>query len=732
MIFGGRQTRCNQRTVANNCADRRCGIRTAMADEQDTQPPPVEAAEAPAGLLSGGAEAIRAVVKNLPPRPGVYRMLDARGDALYVGKARNLKSRVVNYTHTADLSNRLRRMVAETVSMEVVVTHTEVEALLLESNLIKRLMPRYNVLLRDDKSFPFIEINAAHDFPQLSKHRGPQDKTSEYFGPFASAGAVNRTLIALQRAFLLRSCSDSMFASRTRPCLLYQIKRCSAPCVGRIDRESYARFVTEARDFLRGRGRDVQSTLAQDMQAASEALDFEAAALIRDRIRALTHVQGQQDINVQSVADADVIAAHQAGGQTSIQVFFFRGGQNWGNRAYFPSHDRQLPVEEVLASFLGQFYDNKPPPPLILLSHELPEAELIAEALTIRAERKVSLLVPKRGERARLLGHALNNAREALGRRVAESASQRKLLEGIAATFGLEAPPRRIEVYDNSHIQGTNAVGAMIVAGPEGLMKSAYRKFNIRGGDALESHIPSPLGERERPDAAHREGEGAWPPVDPAQNFTDLAEEPPPHPALSPRGEGDVQAAAAAPLPARLTPGDDYGMMREVLMRRLARALKEDPERARGAWPDLILVDGGAGQLSVAMAVLDELGIGDVAVAAIAKGPDRNAGRERFFVPGKPPFSLDPRDPILYFLQRLRDEAHRFAIGTHRARRAKSIGHSLLDDIPGIGAGRKKALLHHFGSARTVARAGLAELERVDGISKRVAKKIYEHFHVGG
>jgi excinuclease ABC subunit C len=568
-------------------------------------------------------------------------------------------------------------------------------------------MPRYNVLLRDDKSFPFIEINAAHEFPQLSKHRGPQDESSEYFGPFASAGAVNRTLIALQRAFLLRSCSNSMFASRTRPCLLYQIKRCSAPCVGRIDRESYARFVTEARDFLRGHGRDVQSTLAQDMQAASEALDFEAAALIRDRIRALTHVQGQQDINVQSVADADVIAAHQAGGQTSIQVFFFRGGQNWGNRAYFPSHDRQLPVEEVLASFVGQFYDNKPPPPLILLSHELAEAELIAEALTIRAGRKVSLLVPKRGERARLLGHALNNAREALGRRIAESASQRKLLEGVAAAFGLEAPPRRIEVYDNSHIQGTNAVGAMIVAGPEGLMKSAYRKFNIRGGEALEPNVPALPGERQPADASHPEGEGTPPAVDPASQ-------------------------RATPLPARLTPGDDYGMMREVLMRRLARALREDPERARGAWPDLILVDGGAGQLSVAMEVLGELGIADVAVVAIAKGPDRNAGRERFFVPGKPPFSLDPRDPILYFLQRLRDEAHRFAIGTHRARRAKSIGHSLLDDIPGIGARRKKALLHHFGSARTVARAGLAELERVDGISKRVAKKIYEHFHVGG
>jgi excinuclease ABC subunit C len=651
-----------------------------MADGDESVAPPSEDTGAASSLLSGGVETIRAVVRNLPARPGVYRMLDTRGDALYVGKARNLKSRVVNYTHTADLSNRLRRMVAETAAMEVVVTHTEVEALLLESNLIKRLMPRYNVLLRDDKSFPFIAINAGHDFPQLSKHRGPQDKTSEYFGPFASAGAVNRTLIALQRAFLLRSCSDSMFASRARPCLLYQIKRCSAPCVGRIDQESYARFVAEARDFLRGRGNDVQSTLAEDMQAASESLDFEAAALIRDRIRALTHVQGQQDINVQSVADADVIAAHQAGGQTSIQVFFFRGGQNWGNRAYFPSHDRQLPVEEVLASFVGQFYDNKPPPPLILLSHVLAEADLIAEALTIRAERKVTLLVPQRGERARLLGHALNNAREALGRRVAESASQRKLLEGVAATFGLEAPPRRIEVYDNSHIQGTNAVGAMIVAGPEGLMKNAYRKFNIRGGEPREP----------------------------------LPKDPPAIPSTA------------------LVPGDDYGMMREVLMRRLARALKEDPDRARGAWPDLLLVDGGAGQLSVALEVLGELGITDVAVAAIAKGPDRNAGRERLFVPGKPPFSLDPRDPILYFLQRLRDEAHRFAIGTHRAKRAKSIGHSLLDDIPGIGAGRKRALLHHFGSARTVARAGLAELERVDGISKRVAKKIYEHFHVDG
>jgi excinuclease ABC subunit C len=641
-----------------------------MADDA-TAAPPWEATDAPAGLLSGGVETIRAVVKNLPPRPGVYRMLDARGDALYVGKARNLKSRVVNYTHTAELSNRLRRMIAETATMEVVVTHTEVEALLLESNLIKRLMPRYNVLLRDDKSFPFIEINAAHEFPQLSKHRGPQDKASEYFGPFASAGAVNRTLIALQRAFLLRSCSDSMFASRTRPCLLYQIKRCSAPCVGRIDREAYSRFVAEARDFLRGRGKDVQSTLAQDMQAASAALDFEAAALIRDRIRALTHVQGQQDINVQSVADADVIAAHQAGGQTSIQVFFFRGGQNWGNRAYFPSHDKQLPVEEVLASFLGQFYDNKPPPPLILLSHTLAEADLIAEALTIRAGRKVTLLVPRRGERARLLGHALNNAREALGRRVAESASQRKLLEGVAATFGLEAPPRRIEVYDNSHIQGTNAVGAMIVAGPDGFIKNQYRKFNIRS-------------------------------------------------------EG-------------LTPGDDYAMMREVLQRRFKRLLTPpaEGEAAKSRpdddsfpqWPDLVIIDGGRGQLNAVRETFEGMGLTQVSLLAVAKGPDRDAGRETLFMPDREPLKLEPRDPVLYFIQRLRDEAHRFVIGSHRKLRKKDIREAGLQEIPGIGPSRKRALLHHFGTLKEIERASIADLGKVPGVSAESARKIFEFFH---
>jgi excinuclease ABC subunit C len=618
-------------------------------------------------------------------------MLDAKGDALYVGKARNLKSRVTNYTHPIALSNRLRRMVAETRSMEVVVTHTEVDALLLENNLIKRLTPRYNVSLRDDKSFPYIHLTGGHDFPKVTKHRGARGGAGEYFGPFASAGAVNRTLIALQRAFLLRSCSDSVFQSRTRPCLLYQIKRCSAPCVGRIDKPGYDRLVAEAKAFLTGESKTVQEQFARRMQELSDKMEFESAAFVRDRIRALTQVQGRQDISLDSVADADVVAAHQAGGHTCVQVFFFRAGQNWGNRAYFPSHDRQMPVEEVLGSFLGLFYENKPAPKLILLSHEPPDCALLAEALSTRAGHKVELSLPQRGDKRKLMDHALINAREALGRRLAESATQQKLLEGVAQALGLDHTPQRIEVYDNSHIQGTNAVGAMIVAGPEGFQKSAYRKFNIRGETAKR--------------------------VD----------------------EGELEAAIEAsteprppPPPGALTPGDDYGMMREVLSRRFARALKEDPMRETGAWPDLLLIDGGAGQLASVCQVLADLGIDDLAVTAIAKGPDRDAGRERFFRPGKPPFSLDPKDPVLYFLQRLRDEAHRFAIGTHRARRAKAIGVSPLDEIPGIGGKRKKALLHHFGSARSVARAGLADLERVDGISKAVAQRIYDHFHAEG
>jgi len=539
--------------------------------------------------------------------------------------------------------------------------------------MIKRLLPRFNVLLRDDKSFPLIHITADHEFPQLTKHRGAREKGGTFFGPFASAGAVNRTLITLQKAFLLRSCSDSVFANRTRPCLLFQIKRCSAPCVGRIAPRDYAALIDEANGFLSGRSADVQGRLAVEMEAAAAALDFEAAAMLRDRIRALSMVQGHQDIYVPGIDDADVIAAYQAGGHTCVQVFFFRGGQNWGNRAYFPSHDRQLGVEEVLTSFVGQFYDNRPKPPLVLLSHRLVEQDLVAEALSLDG-RKVTLTVPQRGDKKKLIERIEATAREALGRRLAESSTQRQLLDGVAMALGLAGPLNRIEVYDNSHIQGSNAVGAMIVAGPEGLMKNQYRKFTIRG-------------ERTAP----------------------------------------VESAGVAEADA--FGGDDYAMMREVLHRRFARALKEDPDRTSGAWPDLVLIDGGLGQLGIAQEVFAELGISDVALVGIAKGPDRNAGRERFFVPGRTPFSLEPRDPVLYFLQRLRDEAHRFAIGTHRARRAKAMGQSPLDEIIGIGARRKQALLHHFGSARTVARAGLAEIERVAGISKAVAQKVYDHFH---
>ena len=657
------------------------------ADPGTPAPLQPEAAEAASeagqeqGGIAHGVRVLRAALRNVPSTSGVYRMLDRKGDALYVGKARNLRNRVQNYTHPAGLSNRIRRMVAETASFEVVETATEAEALLLECNLIKRLMPRYNVLLRDDKSFPFIRLTAGHDFPQLTKFRGARDRPGVYFGPFASAGAVNRTLMALQKAFLLRSCSDSVFSNRTRPCLLYQIKRCSAPCVGRIDSDDYARLIEQAQLFLSGRSSVIQQRLAAEMDSAAEALDFEAAALIRDRIRALSLVQGHQDIHVPGLSDADVIAAHQAGGHTCVQVFFFRGGHNWGNRAYFPSHDRQLAVEDVLTAFVGQFYDNRPKPPLVLLSHRLAEQDLVAEALSLHGGR-VTLAVPQRGDKKKLVDRIAATAREALGRHLAESASQRRLLDGVAAAFGLSGPLNRIEVYDNSHIQGAHAVGAMIVAGPDGLIKNAYRKFTIRGPRGRPSLGVAP--DADRPDVA-----------EPA------------------------------------TGGDDYAMMREVFSRRFGRALKEDPERARDQWPDLVLIDGGQGQLTAAQQVFAELGIEDLSIVSIAKGPDRNAGRERFFMPGRQPFSLEPRDPVLYFLQRLRDEAHRFAIGAHRAKRTKAIGRSPLDEISGIGAKRKNALLHHFGSARAVARAGLAEIERVSGISKTVAKKVYDHFHDG-
>ena len=649
----------------------------------------------PAGRLARGADAIAAALKTMPETPGVYRMLDGKGDVLYVGKAKDLRKRVANYAQPPRLSHRLQRMVAETAAVEVVTTHTEVEALLLESNLIKRHTPRYNVLLRDDKSFPYILITGDHPWPQIAKYRGARSRQGEYFGPFASAGAVNQTLAALERAFLLRSCADTVFASRTRPCLLYQIKRCSGPCVGKISREDYGALVEEAKDFLAGKSQDVQRRLAGLMQDAALRLDYEGAAIYRDRIRALTQIQARQDINVAGVEQADVVAAHQAGGETCVQVFFFRAGRNYGNRAYFPRHEKSLDVAEVLAAFLGQFYENKPPPAVILLSHRVPEQALVEEALSLRARRKVELATPQRGPKRNMVEHALANAETALARHLAESSTQRQLLEALAATLGLEAAPQRIEVYDNSHIMGTNAVGAMIVAGPEGQVKSAYRKFNIRtaakpAGTAVPAQPP------------------AWP-----------------------DGNGEDEALPgddAAPI----MPGDDYAMMREVLTRRFARALKEDPERESGQWPDLLLIDGGLGQLNAALGVLADLGIGDVAVAAIAKGPDRNAGRERIFLPQRAPIALDARHPVLYFLQRLRDEAHRFAIGTHRAKRAKAIGQSLLDEVSGIGAKRKRALLHHFGSARSVARAGLSDLEAVKGISRTVAKKIYDHFHPEG
>ncbi|MCS6921978.1 MAG: excinuclease ABC subunit UvrC [Elioraea sp.] len=609
-----------------------------------------------------GAAAIEAVLPTLPLAPGVYRMLDAGGNALYVGKAKSLRKRVAAYTQPARLPERLRRMVNETVAVEVVTTHTEAEALLLESNLIKRLKPRFNIVLRDDKSYPWLLLTADHPFPQLTKHRGSQSRKGHYYGPYASAWAVNQAITALQRAFLLRTCSDTVFANRTRPCLLHQIKRCAAPCVGRIDQAAYAALVAQARRFLEGDTTALQAELAREMEAAAEALDFERAAVIRDRIRGLTHVQSTDVVNPGDLGDADVIACHTAGGQSCVQVFFVRGGRNNGNRAHFPAHAKGDDESTVLAAFLGQFYDDKPPPRLILLSHPIPELDLIAEALSLRAGRKVEIAVPQRGSKRAVVEHALVNAREALERRLAESTAQAALLEGVARLFGLPAPPERIEVYDNSHTVGREAYGVMIVAGPQGFVKAQYRKFAIKG------------------------------PVE---------------------------------------PGDDFAMLREVFTRRFGRALRENPAREGGVWPDLVLIDGGAGQLSAAKAALEELGIDDLPLVAIAKGPDRDAGRERFFQEGREPFQLPPRDPVLYYLQRLRDEAHRFAIAAHRAGRQRALGRSGLDAIEGVGPARRRALLNHFGSVRGVAQAGLAALEACPGIDKALARRIYEHFHPG-
>ena len=614
-----------------------------------------------------GVAAIEAALATMPLSPGVYRMLDGKGDALYVGKARSLKKRVVAYTQPARLPERLRRMISETATMEIVTTHTEAEALLLEANLIKRLKPRYNIVLRDDKSYPWLMLTEDHPFPQIAKHRGARTRRGSFYGPFASAWAVNQTVTAMQRVFLLRSCADTVFSARTRPCLLFQIKRCSAPCVGRIDEAAYGDLVGQAKAFLSGKGAAVQQALAREMEAAAETLEFERAAFLRDRIRGLTHVQGTGVINPESIGDADVIAAWQIAGQTCVEVFFIRGGRNNGNRAFFPVHTRGEERGEVLSAFLGQFYDDKPPPPLLLLNHEVEEQELIAEALGLKAQtfgtgRRVEIAVPRRGEKLAVVRHAETNAREALERKLAESAGQAKLLAGAAELFGLDSPPERIEVYDNSHIMGTNAYGVMIVAGPEGFVKAAYRKFSIRGP---------------------------------------------------------------------IAPGDDFAMMREVLERRFGRALREAEAGGAPDWPDLLLIDGGAGQLSAVQGVLSDLGVADVKIVAIAKGPDRDAGREWFHLDGRAPFQLPPRDPVLYFLQRLRDEAHRFAITTHRAGRSKALVTSELDEIAGVGPARKRALLNHFGSARGVKGAGLVDLEAVPGINTATARLVYAHFHPG-
>ncbi len=624
-----------------------------------------------------GPAVIADIVRRLPNGPGVYRMIDAKGTVLYVGKARSLKKRVQSYTRTAGLSGRIQRVIMATAAMEFVSTSSETEALLLEANLIKRLRPRYNVLLRDDKSFPYILITGDHKAPQIAKHRGARTRKGDYFGPFASAGAVGRTINALERAFLLRSCSDAVFDSRTRPCLLYQIKRCSAPCTGEISLEDYGLLVNEAKDFLSGRSQAVRATLQTAMSAAADQLDFEQAARYRDRLAALSHVQSHQGINPQTVEQADLFAVHQAGGQTCIQVFFFRTGQNWGNRAYFPRADKGLEAGAVLGAFLAQFYDDKPAPKLILLSHDFEERALLEAALSERAGMRVSVTVPQRGEKKELVDHAAANAREALGRELAQASSQRTLLEGFAERFGLPETPRRIEVYDNSHIMGTNAVGGMIVSGPDGFVKGQYRKFNMRAED--------------------------------------------------------------------LTPGDDYAMMREMLGRRFARLIKEAGPREEpaeegdeestaetgtiGPWPDVLLIDGGRGQLAVVTETLNALGVTDLPLIGVAKGPDRDAGRETFYMNGRESFMLPPRDPVLYFVQRLRDEAHRFAIGSHRARRKSDIARSPLDEIDGIGPARKRALLRHFGTAKAVGRASIDDLCAVPGISDEMARAIYGFFN---
>src|SRR5580700_308925 len=687
-------------------------------DDEATLPEADEAAaiqidDEAAGSLAAGRDAIVHAIKEAPPRPGVYRMIDGHGDVLYVGKAKNIKKRIAAYARPAGLDTRIERMIAQTRTLEFVVTRTETEALLLEANLIKRLRPRFNVTLRDDKSFPYILITSDHWAPQILKHRGARSRPGQYYGPFASVWAVNRTVNALQRAFLLRSCSDPFFESRTRPCLLYQIKRCSAPCTKQIEFRDYAALVREANAFLSGRSKLVKDQLAAAMDEASTALEFEHAAIYRDRLAALSAIQSQQGINPRTVEEADVFAVHQQGGFTCVEVFFFRTGQNWGNRAYFPKADKSLGPGEVLSAFLAQFYDDKPPPRLILISHAIEDEALLAEALCTKSGHKVEISLPQRGEKKDLMAHALANAREALGRKLAETSSQQKLLHQLAETFGLPRPPRRIEVYDNSHIQGTNAVGAMIVAGPEGFRKKDYRKFNIRSteltpGDdfammreVLERRFKRLMNEAPRlPSPLAGEGGG---------------------PQSGTPGEGPGIPAGAgipepSPAPAWLGLPPPQG--------------GRDEEGDESPWPDLVLIDGGLGQLNAAREVLAGLGA-QVPLAAIAKGPDRDAGRETFFLPGRDSFKLPPRDPVLYFVERLRDEAHRFAVGSHRTRRARDMREAGLQEIAGIGPTRKRALLHHFGTLKAIERAAVTDLMQVEGISAETARRIYEFFHEG-
>ena len=611
-----------------------------------------------------GAKLIQKYVRQLDTSPGVYRMLDAQARVLYVGKARNLKARVSNYARPTGHSSRIARMISETAQMMFLTTKTETEALLLEQNLIKQLKPRYNVLLRDDKSFPNILVTTEHEFPQIKKHRGAKKEKGAYYGPFASAGAVNKSLNQLQRVFQLRNCSDAMFETRTRPCLQYQIKRCSGPCVGRISARDYRASVKDAQRFLSGKSTEIQESLASQMAQASEAMEFERAAALRDRIRAMTQVQTNQGINPRTVSEADVIALHIEGGQACVQVFFIRANQNWGNRDFYPRISADHSHAEVLEAFVGQFYSSKEAPRQLILSHDIENADLVSAALSEAAGRKVELIYPQRGEKFELVSGALRNAKESLALRMSETATQAKLLRGIAEAFDLDDAPKRIEVFDNSHIQGAHAVGAMIVSGPYGFLKNQYRKFNIRGDD--------------------------------------------------------------------LTPGDDFGMMKEVMTRRFTRLIKEDPERTSESWPDLLLIDGGAGQVSAVVEILEMLGVEGVPMVGVAKGVDRDHGKEEFYIPGRSVFALQRNDPVLYFVQRMRDEAHRFAIGTHRAKRAKAISANPLDDIAGIGASRKRALLAHFGSAKAVSRANLADLKAVDGISAALAEKIYDFFHEKG